>query len=391
MKHKMSWLLFLALWIVVSVSAGEVNELGEQVVRLPGRFAMSEVAAISFPSSKVLVHNAATFEMKDERRLAETFHVLCVLVDGRAECVSTLEEHGIYIEHASLMDECFEAPSADARFVIATPVRNNVCVLNVTLSREPGMIERLFNVQKPVAERKSIWSIDAPVAKERVNAYKRVIGIMKKHHLDFETQIINRNELLPFDNLYDMIEAEVANRKPEYRSAKEFIQSSDFSPFKNAIRITTMIGADIADMMLSIPLMFIGLPPSRPFKTLHNQACEWNGNPQDFVNFIGQTRADLFNPLATFYNALVPWINTVATPLSQCINKAPLVTAMIIALSILVLHVGTVMLSRIVKLLFSYVKYAVLMGCILSCSVCMFAAAAYIMLQPFLNAFAPLS
>lgn len=160
----------------------------EQMISLPGHYALSDIAAVSFPSSAVHILNSSSV-------VNEPFHVICDHIgSGQLECVSSLEERGLYV-YGTFGESCFASKSIDPRFVIGTPVPgDNNCVLDAIISDYPGLLERAFN---PVVseEKVSRWSIDAAKRVPRVNAYERVVAIMKYSHVDFKNQILLKSDL----------------------------------------------------------------------------------------------------------------------------------------------------------------------------------------------------
>lgn len=336
----------------------------EQIIRLPGHFTLDEVVAISFPSSKVLVTG---------RVVPELFHVICLMKDSRAECVSTLEKRGLYIDSAALMDECFEPASKDDRFVIATPVRNNVCILNITIGEQQGLLERIFNEHKPQAPRMSQWSIDVPLTQEYVNAYDRIVQLMKKHRLDFSDQIITRDMLRSatllsrFDNFYDMIDAET--NKCTYKSCTESSSSytsSDtfkyrgahlsFSSLKEGIKGTTFALAIVADHVISVfsTALFPSFQPILPirchvfmdgYKVLE---ALLDSNPSDLISGIQNGLKDVFNILVTIHNTVVPFVN----PFLTLIQRVPLIFLVMVILIAIAFQI----LARAVGMVLSYLR-----------------------------------
>jgi hypothetical protein len=191
----------------------------EQTVSLPGHYALSEIGAVSFPSSAVrIVGSVLDVEGAEgplRGRPLEPFHVICVnLGDGSLECVSTLESQSLYIT-GYLDDSCFAAKSADPRFVIATPVLgDNTCILNANITRTPGMFERTFNPEVVEDVKVSRWSVDAPRKVKRVNAYERVVEIMKRNRVDFKNQILTVDDLpMSFRDFQDMIVSDITGTK----------------------------------------------------------------------------------------------------------------------------------------------------------------------------------
>ena len=218
---KSIWLLFLAALFLLQarVAAFEMNMdtlnnlhnavktvqaslNGEQVIFLSDHYTYDEIAAISFPSRNVHIQNPD--QLKELGRLTGAdwstslgpYHVICSMEEHGLECVSSLEERGLFIDHATLSDECFEPASRDDRFVIANPIRKNACVLNATIGTKPGYIELALDKTEP-APRTSVWSVDASAVQSRVNAYKALVAAMKNHNVDFTNQILRKTDM-PF-------------------------------------------------------------------------------------------------------------------------------------------------------------------------------------------------
>lgn len=335
----------------------------EQIIRLPGHFTLDEVVAISFPSSKVLVTG---------RIVPELFHVICLMKDSRAECVSTLEKRGLYIDSAALMDECFEPASKDDRFVIATPVRNNVCILNITIGEQQGLLERIFNEHKPQAPRMSQWSIDVPPTQEYVNAYDRIVQLMKKHRLDFSDQIITRDMLRSatllsrFDNFYDMIDAETNGKKCDkqfftsstgYTNSETFKQHGfhfPFSSLKDRIKHTALTMAILSDDVIST-LSVVVLPSFMQHTRCHAFMDGYkmleallDGNGYDFITGIHSGLTNIANVLISIHNTVVLFIN----PFLMLLQRAPLAFILFVLLCMLAFHI----LARAVGMVLSYLR-----------------------------------
>lgn len=206
---KMIFTLFVMVLLCVYIPGVARSE---QTVSLPGHYSLNEISAVSFPSSSVHILNH-TYD-GTVLDVMEPFHVICVNVgNGQIECVSSLETRGLYV-YGTFGDSCFAPDSADPRFKIATPIPDdNTCILDAVITKVPGFFERSFNPEQK-EEAVSRWSVNAPRLVKRVNAYERIVEIMKRKHIDFTNQILTIHDLpMSFRDFQDMIVADITKSK----------------------------------------------------------------------------------------------------------------------------------------------------------------------------------
>lgn len=256
----------------------------EQTVSLPGHYALSDIAAVSFPSSSVHILNSSSI-------VGEPFYVICDHLgsadvssafrrpeearSGQLECVSSLEERGLYV-YGTFGESCFASKSADPRFVIVTPVLgDNNCVLDAIISDQPGLLERAFN---PVVEGEKVsrWSIDSAKRVSRVNAYERVVAIMKHNGVDFKNQILLNSDLpVLARDFTSMIVSDIASKRDKSNAAEE---REDFynenESVEKVVRELNHILKQWDYVAYNWNAMYRGILRSSPFGDAIQRVCE---------------------------------------------------------------------------------------------------------------------
>jgi hypothetical protein len=328
----------MAMILLFSVSCSdreyERSEKREQVIHLPNHYTYDEIAAISFPGRNVQFFNVSP---DDEVVLRKApFHVICMAVGSGLECVSTLEERGLYIAYATLSEECFEVPSRDDRFVIANPIRQNACVLNATLSTTRGHIETIVdNEHLDDVPHVSPWSVDASVVQIRVNAYNAVVDAMKRNHLDFTNQIL-RKEDISLKCLGDMT---------------KLLYKSTYLPFKSFIPHGSLLFPSLDELEENNPWVVPPLPirfMQALIRNIHRQAMHVFANSDK----VYQDTAFAFNQIIAFIN---PFLNAIDPVIPffkaalQLLIRAPLVFFAILVFAVFVMFFMIALLKNIIS------------------------------------------